>query len=119
NDLSGTDLNAVRLNSSSITGTPDSQADVLTINGTNGPDDVHVVLDGNKIRAAGLSTLVELSGFETIDSIVVNGLADTDSLFAAPIVATKIGVVLNGELGTGVLTGPLTFGDPIKQSIGK
>lgn len=121
NDLTGTDLRAVRLNSSAFLGgsTPDAQVDVLTINGTNGPDDVHVVFEGGKVQAVGLSTLVELSGFDSTDSIVVNGLGDTDSLFAAPIVATKITVTLNGELGTGGLTGPLIFGDPVKQSIGK
>jgi hypothetical protein len=121
NGLSGTDLTSVRINLSGTLGgsTPDAQNDVITLNATNGPDNVHVVLDGNKVRAVGLPALVELTGFSAIDQVVVNGLGDVDSLFAAPIVATKIGVTLNGELGTGVLQGPLTFGVSTKQSVGK
>jgi len=122
NDLSGTDLKAVHLDLSGVLGgnVADISADNVTLNGTNGADDVHLVLDHGAIHAVGLHTFVEVKTPSLLDKITVNALGGTDNLFAAPAVATQIGVVLtNGETSTGALANPLNFDGPTKLTAGK
>jgi hypothetical protein len=119
NDLSGTDLRALRVNLAGFGGVPDAAADTVTLNGTDGDDDIRVVTNGSAVQAIGVSPLVEVSGFDTFDILSIQPLLGTDNVFAAPTALAKLVIVHSGETSSGALVGDLTFSSPSHNKIGK
>jgi FG-GAP-like repeat/RTX calcium-binding nonapeptide repeat (4 copies) len=119
NDLSGTDLKAFRVNLAGFTGAPDAATDTVTLNATNGDDDIHVVTNGSAVQAIGVSPLLELSGFDTFDQLSIQPLLGNDNVFVAPTAQAKLTIFHTGETSSGALVGDLTFSSPSHNKIGK
>jgi FG-GAP-like repeat/RTX calcium-binding nonapeptide repeat (4 copies) len=119
NDLSGTDVRAVRVSLAASTGNPDGLTDTVVLNGTANDDDVHIVTDGTKISAVGLAPLVELTGFDGIDHLNVLTAGGTDNVFASDAAKAKLVITHTGETSNGALVGDLTFTQPAHQPVGK
>jgi len=101
-DLTGTDLRSADVDLSGIagTGTGDEQPDVVTVNGTAGPDNVQVTRSGSQVVAKGLALQTTISGSEPLgDSLHVNTLGGLDTVSVAPGVSELITPVV--DLGTG------------------
>jgi len=65
--------------------TTDAVADTVTVNGTPGDDAFTVAADGNSIVTGGVGPQVRVSGADpTLDGLVVNGLAGSDSITTGP-----------------------------------
>src|SRR5262249_22515366 len=103
NDLSGTDVTQVNLDLAGTpgSGTGDSSADTVIVNGTNGDDTIDVVGAGTSYAVAGLPAVVSVTGSEGAnDELVVKALGGDDVVSAATL---PDGVVkkLTVEGGTG------------------
>ncbi|MCC7373556.1 MAG: hypothetical protein IT581_02795 [Verrucomicrobiales bacterium] len=99
NDVSGTDLNRVRLDLSSSVGSGagDGQPDSVVVNGTNGSDDLTVTGSAAELRVAGGPTTVSIIGHEgSIDSLTVQGRGGVDSISASGLSGGLINLTLDG-----------------------
>jgi Ca2+-binding RTX toxin-like protein len=106
NDLSGTDVSEVLINLAAAGGGGDGQADVVTVQGTNGDDAVLVVSDGADVLVLGLSATVRIRGFEAaLDRLVINGLGGDDVIEASGLLAGGLLLTANGGEGDDVLIG--------------
>ena len=74
------------------------QADTVTLNATNGADVVLVAGSGGAVTVTGLAVEVTITGFDTNDRLVVNGLAADDVVKASPLAAA---LALNADGGDG------------------
>ncbi len=94
-DLSGTDASVIRLN----LGGADGQPDTVTLNGTGGDDVIQVVTgDDGVVRVFGLAAVVEISGFDSLDRLIVNALGGDDVIEASGL---DVGLAFTGDGGTG------------------
>ncbi len=81
NDLTGTDVTSVGADLAGFDGTGDGAADSVIVNGTNGPDRVHVTSFGSQVSVAGLQPHVQISGSEPAnDTLLLNTLDRDDSV---------------------------------------
>ncbi len=94
-DLSGTDVETVRVN---LGGVGDGAADVVTINATGGDDVIVVTVDAGVVKVLGLAAEVEILGFGAGDRLVINGLGGDDVIDASGLVA---GLLLTADGGAG------------------
>jgi Ca2+-binding RTX toxin-like protein len=108
NDLSGTGVTAVNFDLSGTpgSGTGDGQADTVIVNGTAHNDAIQISGAGTSFAVAGLPALVTVQGSEgTNDHLVVNALAGNDSVTAAGLPATVVGLTIDGGTGNDTITG--------------
>jgi Ca2+-binding RTX toxin-like protein len=83
NDLSGTDVTKADIDLSAAIGggAGDGVADAITVNGTDGPDNVAVAANGGVVDLTGLFTAVSISHSEVAnDSLAINTLGGNDDV---------------------------------------
>jgi hypothetical protein len=98
NNLAGTDLTGITVNLASTPGgsTGDAQPDVITVNGTNNPDNISLTADAGAVQVSGLPSIVRITTPEVaLDSLIVNGLGGADVFAVGPGVTTLMGVTTN------------------------
>jgi Ca2+-binding RTX toxin-like protein len=96
----------VNINLAGANGGGDGQADTIVINATNGDDVVLVVGDGGGVSVLGLSTQINITGFEVgLDRLVINGLGGGDVIEASGLAANGIPLTADGGAGDDVLIG--------------
>jgi Ca2+-binding RTX toxin-like protein len=105
-DLSGTDVTQINIDLRGPNGGGDGAADTVTVNGTNGDDNIVVAGDAGGVTIAGLQATVNLFSPEAAnDRLTVNGLGGDDVLNATSLEADGIQVTMNGGLGADVFLG--------------
>jgi Ca2+-binding RTX toxin-like protein len=107
-DLSGTGVTQVNLNLESTpgSGTGDGAADTVTVNGTNGADNVQVTGAGTSFTVSGLPAVVAVSGSEGAnDKLVVNLLGGNDTFSASTLPAGVVGLTVDGGTGNDQIIG--------------
>jgi Ca2+-binding RTX toxin-like protein len=108
NDLTGTGVTQVAIDLSGTVGgkTGDGAADTVTINGTNGDDNIKVVNSGGAIVVNGLAAQVTIAHAEAGDSLVINGLGGNDTIDASAIKAGQLAnLTINGGDGNDTIIG--------------
>jgi Ca2+-binding RTX toxin-like protein len=107
-DLSGTDVTAVNLDLAATpgTGTGDGVADSVTVNGTNGADQIQVLGAGTSYSVVGLHAQVNVTGSEGAnDSLVVNAQGGNDVVSAATLPADVVKLTVDGGAGNDTILG--------------
>jgi Ca2+-binding RTX toxin-like protein len=102
NDVSGTDLTAIRtdLANPAGSGTPDVDADTVTLNATNGDDIITAAGTAGAVDVLGAPAALSVVGANPAnDRLIVNGLAGGDVLEASGMQASSIG--LTASMGDG------------------
>ncbi len=106
NDLTGTDLTKVELALRGPAGGVDGAADSITVNGTQGIDNIAVGGDVGGIHVDGLHTAVTIFDQDpTLDSLTVNGQGGNDTIDAKSLKAGTIQLTINGGDGDDKLVG--------------
>jgi Ca2+-binding RTX toxin-like protein len=101
-DLSGTDVSNVRVD----TGGNDGVADDVVVNATNADDAVTVASAGSDAQVAGVPALVSVSGADAVnDRLTVRGVAGSDVIDASGVAVGSIPLTLDGGDGDDVLIG--------------
>jgi hypothetical protein len=93
NDVTGTDLARVDVDLAGPLGgsTSDGAADTVTVKGTDGVDTIAATANGSAVEVSGLSALVRITHTDpTLDSLVIDTRAGTDTVTVAPAVAGLI-----------------------------
>ncbi len=103
-DLSGTDVNSVRINLAATLGgtVGDNAADTVTVNGTNGADVIKIVTTGTTATITGLAATTTVTALDATDRIVVNGQDGDDVIDGS---ASAVALTLNGGGGKDILLG--------------
>jgi len=107
-DLTGTDLKDADIDLSSSTGpgTGDGAADTVTVDGTDGADNVKVGSAGGNVLVSGLSTDVQVAGAEsTLDNVDVNTLGGDDTIIGQNGIAGLTDLTIDGGAGDDTITG--------------
>jgi Ca2+-binding RTX toxin-like protein len=94
NDLTGTDVNDVRLD----LGAADLQADRVIVNATDGDDDIVVSGGAGDVTAVGLAATIAITDAEAGDRLDVNTLQGTDTVDFAALAANAIQLFVDGLL---------------------
>jgi Ca2+-binding RTX toxin-like protein len=107
NDLTGTDVTNVSLDLSGTpgSGTGDGASDTVNVNGTAVDDTIRVNSSAHGVTVTGLPAKVTLTGAESIDRLVVRGLAGVDTIQANGVDAGAINLTLDGGEGDDTLVG--------------
>jgi Ca2+-binding RTX toxin-like protein len=79
-DMSGTDFRRAAVDLQGSAGGPDGVADLVTVNGSPGADNVDVETEGPAVVAEGLQTKVRITGSERADLVQVNTLDGNDDV---------------------------------------
>ena len=93
NDLTGTGVTKANIDLADVIGggAGDAAADAITVNGTNGPDNVAVAANGGVVDVTGLFTAIGISHSEVAnDSLTINGLDGNDDVTIGGGVAALI-----------------------------
>ncbi|MBC7938346.1 MAG: calcium-binding protein [Chitinophagaceae bacterium] len=105
-DLSGSDVRQVRIDLAAAGGTGDAQADIVTIEGTQGNDVAVLSLSGGTLIIGGLATQVVITGFEAgSDQLVFKGLGGDDLVDASALPANVMRLLIDGGAGNDILIG--------------
>ena len=101
-DLTDTPVRLVYLN----LGTADGSVDAVTVEGTEGTDDVSITETGGLVSVTGLAAEFDIDSSVAADGdrLTVNGNAGDDVIKAVDGVENTIGITLNGGLGDDSLT---------------
>ena len=99
NDMSGTDFRRADVDLSAPTGAAEGAADIVTVNGTEQADNIHVKDAGARVAVDGLQTETVVAGGEPTDQLQVNALGGDDKVDVDPAAAALIGVAV--DLGSG------------------
>ena len=94
-DMSGTDFRQSDVDLSGPAGGPDGQADVVTVNGTDGTDRIDVSANGGKVAVDGLQPSIDLAGSEPADQLQINTLGGNDTVDVADGVEALISVAVS------------------------
>ena len=94
-DMSGTDFRQSDVDLSGPAGGPDGQADVVTVNGTDGTDRIDVSANGGKVAVDGLQSSIDLAGSELADQLQINTLGGNDTVDVADDVEALISVAVS------------------------
>ena len=70
----------------------DQQPDVVTVNGTDEPDNIGVLESSDSVAVKGLSALTDVSGGESTDQLQINGVGGNDSVNVSQTATTAIGI---------------------------
>ena len=104
-DLSGTDVQRVRIDLGAAGGGSDGQADKVTVEGTAGDDVIYISSSGTTLFVEGLGQLIVIENFDAAtDQLVINGLGGDDVVDASGVLA-PMGIVAAGGDGDDVLLG--------------
>jgi Ca2+-binding RTX toxin-like protein len=93
NDVTGTDLKRVTFDLEAAIGggAGDGAADSVTVNGTNGPDDIQITASGNAVDVNGVPPTVQIDHSEAAnDKLKLNGLGGDDDVAIGRDVAALI-----------------------------
>ncbi len=93
-DMTRTDFRKADVDLSNA-GVGDGAADVVTVVGTQQPDNVAVTTNGSRIDVFGLKTTTSLTGSELADQLQVRTLAGNDNVAVDPAVNALIGVAVD------------------------
>jgi hypothetical protein len=87
NDLSGTDVTQTNIDLAAAFGgtAPDGIAENVVVNATNGDDAIDITGNGTGADVTGLATTVSVTHADTTDTLAVNTLAGSDSVFTAGV----------------------------------
>ena len=98
NDLTGTDVTKVNVDLAGTLGgaAGDAAVDNVTVNGTNGDDNINIAGNGSGADVTGLAASVSVVHADRQDNLSVNSLAGKDSVSAAG--ASGMQVFVNGAL---------------------
>lgn len=104
-DVGDTDLEEIVIDLSG----PDGAADLVTVNGTEGADDVAVKFQDGAIVVSGLGAAIRIVGFEDgVDQFVFRGLGGDDTIDGAAM--SGMDLFVQGGAGDDVILGS-AFGD--------
>jgi Ca2+-binding RTX toxin-like protein len=105
-DLLGTEVTGVALDLAGATAGGDGQADLVTVNATNGDDVFGVAGDAQGLQVFGLQAAVQIVNHELAnDRLTLNALAGGDVIDATSLAADAIPLVANGGLGNDTFLG--------------
>lgn len=107
-DLSRTGVTAVNIDLAATagSGTGDTQADTVVVNGTAAADHVQITGSGTSFAVAGLPATVSVQGSEGAnDHLVVNTLGGNDTVSAAGLPAGVVQLTVDGGTGNDTITG--------------
>jgi Ca2+-binding RTX toxin-like protein len=106
NDMSKTDVKhvAIDLSATPGSGQGDGKVDTVVVNATGGNDAITITDNNGVVTVSGLATDVTISGFETTDRLVINGLGGDDVINASGL-AAGILLTANGGDGNDILIG--------------
>ena len=104
-DLTGTDVTNVSINLAGAGGVGDGQADTVVIDATNGDDVISVFGDSGSVFVVGLSSTIEIKGFDASDRLVINGLGGDDVIEGSGLSRGSIQLTADGGSGNDVLVG--------------
>jgi Ca2+-binding RTX toxin-like protein len=93
NDLTGTDVTKANIDLAGVLGggAGDAAADTITVNGTNGPDNIAVAANAGIVDLTGLFTAIGISHSEVAnDTLAINGLGGDDDVAIGGGVAALI-----------------------------
>ena len=98
-NLEGTSIRHANIDLSASSGGGDQQPDVVTVNGTNQADNIHVTARDGQISVRGLQAETQVTGTDTIDHLQINTLDGHDKVSVDPNVTALIGVGVVFGLG--------------------
>jgi Ca2+-binding RTX toxin-like protein len=104
-DLSGTDVTGINLDLRGPAGVPDGEVDSVTVNATNGADNVVVSGDAGGVTVFGLQAQVNLFNTDPTDRLTINGQGGDDVINASSLEAGAVQLTMNGGLGADILSG--------------
>ena len=102
NNLAGTDVSQVNIDLAGTIGgsAGDGKADTVTVNGSNGANNIQVLGSGTSATVVGLAAQVSISNAEgALDRLVINGLGGNDTITATTLPADVIGLTVDGGAG--------------------
>jgi Ca2+-binding RTX toxin-like protein len=107
-DLTGTGVTSVIVQLDAVvgTGTGDSQADTVSVNGTAQADTITVNGSGGTILVTGLTASVAITAVESIDTLLING-GNGDDVISLAGLATVAGVTIGAGAGNDTITGSI------------
>jgi len=108
NDLSGTDVTKVNVDLAGVLGgtAGDASADTVTVNATNGNNNITVTGSGTSVAVAGLGALVNVTSAEGAnDTLVINALGGDDSIVATTLPAGVIKLTIDAGAGNDTVLG--------------
>lgn len=107
NDLKATDVDVVNVNLAGAlnSNSGDGQVDTMTINGSDGRDNVDISSTANGVVIEGLAAKVTIVNAEATDQLVLNGGDGHDQLDASHLAANALQLTLNGGAGSDTLRG--------------
>lgn len=98
NDLTWTAVAEVNITLAGTLGgsSGDAQPDIVTVNGTELPDTIHIAANTSLVEVGGLAAFVRIAHSEAAnDSLIVNGLGGLDEITADPGVTALIALTIN------------------------
>jgi Ca2+-binding RTX toxin-like protein len=108
NNLAGTDVGLVDIDLAGTIGgsTGDGQVDTVTVNGSNGANNIEVLGSGTSATLVGLAAQISIGNAEgALDKLVINGLGGNDVINAATLPAGVIGLTVDGGAGNDTFHG--------------
>ena len=105
NNLAATDVKQVDINLAATGGAGDGAADQVTVNGTDGNDQINVVGAGTSVAVTGLSAQVNINGTEAGDLLTINAGNGNDTINAATLPAGVIGLTIDAGAGNDTVIG--------------
>ena len=106
NDISGTDLTAIRANLAASGGIGDQSPDTVIVNATQGDDGVVLSGQNGNTEVSGLQASISVSGAEpSNDRVSINTLAGDDVVDASGVDASSAKLTLSGGDGDDVIIG--------------
>ncbi len=116
-DLSSTAVHALRLNVG-VNGAGNGAVNSLTMNGSDRDDHLRVDSTAPGVEVSGLGPVIQVSGFDATDTLLVNGGLGTDNVFGSAAAMAKLNVILIGETASNT-HGPVSFAAPATYDAGK
>jgi hypothetical protein len=98
NDLTGTDVTKANIDLAGVlgSGAGDAAADTITVNGTNGPDNIAVAANAGIVDLTGLFTAIGISHSEVAnDTLAIKGLGGDDDVAIGGGVAALIQTIVD------------------------
>ncbi len=106
-NLAATDVKQVDIDlAGTVGGTQgDAAADQVTVNGTNGADQITVTAVGTNVTVSGLPATVTVDHAEAADRLVVNAGNGNDTINASTLAAGVIGLTIDAGAGNDTVIG--------------
>jgi Ca2+-binding RTX toxin-like protein len=106
-DLRATDVTGVTADLAATEGgtASDAAADVVSMKGTSGPDNVQFAKDAFSVTVTGVPTPVSVANSSAADRIALDTLAGGDIVDGSKLATGSIGLSIAGGIGNDTLTG--------------